>query len=142
MLSILVAKLNFQYRPTLNYEMIHSPALTSIGLPPGVCNMVFGTGPKAGEAIVTHPDVSAISFTGSTATGERIQRVSAPYCKKLSLEVSLQCMSIRVQSCVWMYMCMRKVFFYVPNCFPRGLMYLYIYLYVCVIYMSMCCIHS
>ena len=60
----------------------------SLGLPPGVCNIVFGTGPKAGEALVTHPDVPIISFTGSTATGERIQRVSAPYCKKLSLEVS------------------------------------------------------
>ena len=72
--------------------MTHSPVFTSIGLPPGVCNMVFGTGPKGGEAIVTHPDVSAISFTGSTATGERIQRVSAPYCKKLSLEVSV-CLS-------------------------------------------------
>ena len=49
---------------------------------------MFGTGPKAGEALVTHPDVPIISFTGSIATGERIQRVSAPYCKKLSLEVS------------------------------------------------------
>ena len=53
-------------------DVYHSFSL-SIGLPPGVCNIVFGTGPKAGEALVTHPDVPIISFTGSTATGERIQ---------------------------------------------------------------------
>lgn len=49
--------------------------------------MVFGVGPRAGEALVCHPDVSLISFTGSTAVGERIQRLSAPFCRKLSLEV-------------------------------------------------------
>ena len=58
------------------------------GLPPGVCNIVFGVGPRAGEAIVAHPDVSVVSFTGSTIIGERIQSVSAPFCRKLSLEVS------------------------------------------------------
>ncbi len=61
----------------------------SIDLPPGVCNIVFGTGPSAGEALVTHPSVPVISFTGSTAIGERIQKLSAPYCKKLSLEVCI-----------------------------------------------------
>lgn len=58
-----------------------------VGLPPGVVNVVFGVGPRAGSAIVSHPDVPLISFTGSTATGERIQVASAPYCKKLSLEL-------------------------------------------------------
>ena len=57
------------------------------GLPAGVCNIVYGTGPRAGEAIVKHPSVPLISFTGSTAVGRRIQSVSAPYVKKLSLEV-------------------------------------------------------
>ena len=62
--------------------------LTScVGLPPGVCNIVFGLGPRAGEAIVKHPNVPLISFTGSTAIGERIQRLSSPYVKRLSLEV-------------------------------------------------------
>ena len=60
---------------------------TSIGLPPGVCNIVYGTGPRAGQAIVTHPRVPIVSFTGSTAVGEKIQALCAPYCKKLSLEV-------------------------------------------------------
>ena len=58
------------------------------GLPAGVCNIVYGTGPRAGEAIVKHPAISLISFTGSTAVGSRIQSVSAPYVKKLSLEVT------------------------------------------------------
>lgn len=49
--------------------------------------MVFGVGAKVGEAIVMHPDIPLLTFTGSTATGQRIQRNSAEYCKKLSLEV-------------------------------------------------------
>uniref|UniRef100_A0A915K5B9 Aldehyde dehydrogenase domain-containing protein n=1 Tax=Romanomermis culicivorax TaxID=13658 RepID=A0A915K5B9_ROMCU len=61
--------------------------LNEAGLPPGVVNFVFGTGPKAGEALVTHPNVPLISFTGSTATGQRITEKSAPFYKKLSLEM-------------------------------------------------------
>lgn len=38
--------------------------------------MVFGTGPKAGNALVTHPDVPLVSFTGGTKTGEILQKVS------------------------------------------------------------------
>ena len=57
------------------------------GLPPGVVNIVFGVGPKCGAALVKHPDVPIISFTGSTATGRYIIENSAPYFKKLSLEV-------------------------------------------------------
>ncbi|XP_061562988.1 2-aminomuconic semialdehyde dehydrogenase [Cololabis saira] len=57
------------------------------GVPPGVVNIVFGTGPKAGDALVGHPDVPLISFTGSTATATHITERSAPHCKKLSLEL-------------------------------------------------------
>ncbi|XP_046580977.1 2-aminomuconic semialdehyde dehydrogenase-like [Haliotis rubra] len=57
------------------------------GLPPGVINFVFGLGSKAGEAIVTHPDVPIVSFTGGTVTAERLRRAAAPLCKKLSLEL-------------------------------------------------------
>ncbi|XP_064652026.1 2-aminomuconic semialdehyde dehydrogenase-like [Lineus longissimus] len=57
------------------------------GLPPGVVNMVFGTGPRSGQALVQHPDVHLISFTGSTPTAEKIQHATAPFCKKLSLEL-------------------------------------------------------
>lgn len=57
------------------------------GLPPGVCNMVFGTGEGAGSVLVDHPAVPLISFTGGTATGEKIYRASATNFKKISLEL-------------------------------------------------------
>ncbi|XP_068087715.1 2-aminomuconic semialdehyde dehydrogenase isoform X2 [Hyperolius riggenbachi] len=57
------------------------------GVPPGVINIVFGTGSKAGEALVGHPDVPLISFTGSTVTAQHIIEKSAPFYKKLSLEL-------------------------------------------------------
>ncbi|KAK3578193.1 hypothetical protein CHS0354_015244 [Potamilus streckersoni] len=57
------------------------------GLPPGVVNIVFGIGPKAGETIVKHPKVPLISFTGGTVTAEKLRLAAAPFCKKLSLEL-------------------------------------------------------
>jgi len=60
---------------------------TKAGLPKGVLNIVHGTGPSAGQAIVSHPDIKAISFTGGTQTGEHIARTAAPMFKKLSLEL-------------------------------------------------------
>ncbi len=58
-----------------------------VGLPRGVLNVVHGLGAGAGAAIVDHPDVPAISFTGGTATGATIARTAAPVFKKLSLEL-------------------------------------------------------
>ena len=60
---------------------------TKAGLPPGVLNIVHGTGPSTGQAIVAHPDIKAISFTGGTQTGAHIARTAAPMFKKLSLEL-------------------------------------------------------
>ncbi|GHC55952.1 aldehyde dehydrogenase [Ulvibacter litoralis] len=60
---------------------------TEAGLPKGVLNIVHGTGPSAGQAIVEHPNIKAISFTGGTKTGEHIARTAAPMFKKLSLEL-------------------------------------------------------
>jgi len=57
------------------------------GIPPGVLNMVFGFGRTVGEAIVTHPKVRAVSFTGSTAVGQRIASLTAPSLKAVSLEL-------------------------------------------------------
>ncbi|NRD23158.1 aldehyde dehydrogenase [Winogradskyella litoriviva] len=57
------------------------------GLPNGVLNIVHGVGTTAGQAIIEHPDIKAISFTGGTATGAHIARVAAPMFKKLSLEL-------------------------------------------------------
>jgi aminomuconate-semialdehyde/2-hydroxymuconate-6-semialdehyde dehydrogenase len=60
---------------------------TEAGLPKGVLNIVHGTGPSAGQAIVEHPNIKAISFTGGTQTGASIARTAAPMFKKLSLEL-------------------------------------------------------
>jgi len=57
------------------------------GLPPGVLNIIHGLGPRVGEAMVRHPKIKAISFTGSTRAGEEIARIAAPMFKKLSLEL-------------------------------------------------------
>lgn len=57
------------------------------GLPDGVLNIVHGLGSKVGQAIVEHPDVSVISFTGGTVTGKKIASTAAPMFKKLSLEL-------------------------------------------------------
>jgi aminomuconate-semialdehyde/2-hydroxymuconate-6-semialdehyde dehydrogenase len=57
------------------------------GFPPGVLNIVLGLGPSVGQAIVEHPAVKAVSFTGSTRTGAQIATAAAPQFKKLSLEL-------------------------------------------------------
>src|SRR5262247_1988484 len=57
------------------------------GLPPGVLNIVPGRGSVAGEALVRHPLVDKISFTGSTEVGQRIMREAAGTVKKLTLEL-------------------------------------------------------
>ena len=56
------------------------------GLPPGVLNVVTGDG-RTGEALVRHPDVAKIAFTGSTEVGRRIREVTAGSGKRLSLEL-------------------------------------------------------
>lgn len=60
---------------------------TEAGLPNGVLNIVHGLGTTTGQAIIEHPDIKAISFTGGTATGAHIAKVAAPMFKKLSLEL-------------------------------------------------------
>ena len=57
------------------------------GLPAGVLNIVHGAGPSCGAAIVRHPGIKAVSFTGSTRAGREIAAVAAPMFKKLSLEL-------------------------------------------------------
>lgn len=57
------------------------------GLPKGVLNIVHGLGSKAGQAIIEHPEITAISFTGGTVTGKKIAATAAPMFKKLSLEL-------------------------------------------------------
>jgi aldehyde dehydrogenase (NAD+) len=57
------------------------------GYPPGTFNVVTGDGPTAGEALVQHPDVSKISFTGSTRAGRRIAALAAGTVKRVGLEL-------------------------------------------------------
>jgi acyl-CoA reductase-like NAD-dependent aldehyde dehydrogenase len=57
------------------------------GLPPGVFNVVMGSGAEVGDPLVTHPDVRVVSFTGSTDVGRRISAATAPTFKRLHLEM-------------------------------------------------------
>lgn len=57
------------------------------GLPPGVLNIVHGRGATAGAALVRHPKVRTLSFTGGTNTGAEIARTAAPMFKKIALEL-------------------------------------------------------
>lgn len=61
--------------------------LEEAGLPAGVFNAVPGKGPSVGAALVTHPDVAMVSFTGSTAVGRTIAQLAAPQLKKVVLEL-------------------------------------------------------
>ncbi|HMJ15376.1 MAG TPA: aldehyde dehydrogenase family protein, partial [Polyangiaceae bacterium] len=63
-------------------EIIHAA-----GLPPGVFNLVSGDGPSVGEALVTHPKVDMVSFTGSTRAGKRISELAAQSVKRVALEL-------------------------------------------------------
>lgn len=63
-------------------DMVHE-----LPLPPGVFNLVSGTGAVVGEALVAHPQVDMISFTGSTAAGRRVGEVAARTVKRVALEL-------------------------------------------------------
>jgi aminomuconate-semialdehyde/2-hydroxymuconate-6-semialdehyde dehydrogenase len=58
-----------------------------LGAPAGIFNLVHGYGPETGQAMLEHPEIRAISFTGGTATGRIVARTAAPLFKKLSLEL-------------------------------------------------------
>ena len=61
--------------------------LAASGLPPGVFNLVLGSGSVVGETLVNHPDVAAISFTGSVATGREIARKAVARMARFQLEM-------------------------------------------------------
>ena len=71
------------------------------GLPNGVLNILHGTGPGCGSAIVAHPDIKAISFTGSTRAGKEIAATAAPMFKKISLELGGKNPNIIFADCDW-----------------------------------------
>ena len=61
--------------------------LDEAGMPPGVVNLVLGSTPQVGEALVKHPDVALISFTGSKATGGKVALDAATHHKRVALEM-------------------------------------------------------
>jgi betaine-aldehyde dehydrogenase len=63
-------------------EIVHA-----LRLPPGVFNLVCGTGPVVGEALASHPDVDMVSFTGSTRAGRRVSELAAHTVKRVALEL-------------------------------------------------------
>jgi len=71
------------------------------GLPAGVLNILHGTGPSCGAAIVSHPEIKAISFTGSTRAGRDIAATAAPMFKKISLELGGKNPNIIFADCDW-----------------------------------------
>ncbi|MEV1147506.1 aldehyde dehydrogenase family protein [Micromonospora sp. NPDC049799] len=71
--------------PLVSYLLFD--AIAEAGFPPGVVNLVTGTGPVVGEAIAAHPDVDMVSFTGSTATGRRISHLAADRIARVALEL-------------------------------------------------------
>jgi aldehyde dehydrogenase (NAD+) len=71
--------------PLNAYALVH--AAEKAGLPAGVINLVTGLGSEAGEALVAHPDIDAVSFTGSTTAGRRIAGVAGGSLTHLTLEL-------------------------------------------------------
>lgn len=57
------------------------------GIPAGVINVIVGRGPEAGEALVSHPDVAMVSFTGSTPVGRRVMEIAASRAARVHLEL-------------------------------------------------------
>lgn len=72
---------------TSTTSLIFADILDEAGLPRGVYNVVTGTGPVVGEAMSNHLDIDMISFTGSTAVGERVLQASKSNLKKVGLEL-------------------------------------------------------
>jgi len=68
--------------------------LHEAGVPPGVFNLVSGTGPVVGEALVRHPEVDMVSFTGSTRAGRRVSELASATVKRVSLELGGKSASI------------------------------------------------
>jgi betaine-aldehyde dehydrogenase len=68
-------------------SLLFAQAATEAGLPDGVVNVLTGSGPAAGEALVSHPDVDMVSFTGSTAVGKRVMRLATDGVKRLHMEL-------------------------------------------------------
>ncbi len=74
--------------------MILAEIIHDAGLPPGVFNLVNGTGPVVGEVLASHPQVDMVSFTGSTRAGKRVAALAAESVKRVTLELGGKSASI------------------------------------------------
>ncbi|MGH3141817.1 MAG: gamma-aminobutyraldehyde dehydrogenase, partial [Gaiellales bacterium] len=68
-------------------SVMFAEAAQEAGIPDGVVNVVTGSGPVAGEALVSHPDVDMVSFTGSSAVGRRVMTLAAAGPRRVHLEL-------------------------------------------------------
>jgi len=86
----LVAGNTFVWKPSIETPMMAyelGKIFEEVGLPEGVANIVFGSGTEVGTALIEHPDVKVISFTGSNATGSKVAELGGRHLKKISLEM-------------------------------------------------------
>ena len=72
---------------TPSHLFIFAEICDAVGLPPGVFNMVHGSGKEIGAALSSHPDVDLVTFTGSTAAGIQVSNKAAPDVKRVCLEL-------------------------------------------------------
>ena len=93
--SIVVKPSEFASASTLEFAALTKAA----GFPDGVFNVVTGYGPEAGSALVDHPDVAKITFTGSDTTGARIYAQAAKTLKRVSLELGGKSPNIVFDDC-------------------------------------------
>ncbi len=81
--SVVIKPSEFTSTSTLKFLEL----LDDVGLPPGVVNVITGFGAEVGEALVSHPDVRKIAFTGGETTGRRINEIAARGFKRVTLEL-------------------------------------------------------
>ena len=72
---------------TPSHLFIFAEICDAVGLPPGVFNMVHGSGKEIGAALSSHPEVDLVTFTGSTAAGIQVSNMAAPDVKRVCLEL-------------------------------------------------------
>ena len=78
--------------------MILAEIIHEAGVPPGVFNLVNGTGPVVGEVLATHPEVDMVSFTGSTRAGKRVSELASQTVKRVALELGGKSASVLLDS--------------------------------------------
>jgi aldehyde dehydrogenase (NAD+) len=72
---------------TPSHLFIFAEMCDAVGLPPGVFNMIHGSGREIGGALSSHPDIDLVTFTGSTSAGIQVSKMAAPSVKRVCLEL-------------------------------------------------------